>query len=1189
MKLWEIFRFEVAYQLRRGWTWLIFATLVVLCFLMQHDNTLAEALYTDFFVNAPFTIAKTTMLGGVIWLLAGATIAGEAAARDVTTRMYPLVYATPLTRAEYLGGRFLAAFALNALMLVGVQAGILLAVYAPDVNPKIVAPFRPAAYLTAFAFIGLPNAFVGTALQFACALRAGRAMAAYLGSLLLLFMAFFVASFLLFRSALGSLLDPIGMRFILEDIAHQWTTIEQNHRLVLLEGTILTNRLVWMGVGLATLAITYARFGFEHRAEGSGWLRRHRRARDEQAPQPSRLGVATSAPIVMPAAGRTFGFAHDLRQTIAIARASFHSIATSWAGLGALILIPLMAVPIVVDQMVNGVPLLPATMLVLRELTAPLSAELSRWVIVPLLTVFFAGELAWRERDARVGEITDAMPGSDWAPLVGKFLGLGLVLALLLALLMVAGAVAQLLMGYHDFDFGLYVTVLFGLQLPEYLLFALLALAVHVIVDQKYVGHLVAIVAYVFIILSSLFGVDHDLLVYGASPAWTYTPMRGFGPSIAPWLWFKLYWAAWALLIAVVARLLWVRGRETGFRVRMQWARRRFARGTLRTALIATVLIAGLGGFVFYNTNVLNTYLGRSALANRRAEYERRYGRFANAAQPQISGATLRVEIYPERRMAEVRGTYRLVNGTGAPIDSVHLAVASNATTGRLVFDRPATAVADDSALFYRIYALGTPLQPGDTLRLEFTVLSAPRGFSENGVDPSVVKNGTFFTNALLPAIGYQRDRELLTPTERREHGLPARPVIPSLYDTTARAGRGARTDVETVVGTSDNQVAVAPGRLQQTWAENGRRYFRFATDVPIGSEWSFASADYVAREATWNGVPARVYYDPRHTRNLDEMLASMRACLDYYGREFGPYRFGNLTVVERPGEGQGMHADASFISFGDGFSLWNPRTGDRAFDLPYAVVAHETAHQWTVPSAPVEGAPVMSESIAWYYAMKLVEHTKGRDELERLRRFMRQPYPYAPIRRGEPLLRGLDPYLSYRKGPFALYALSEYAGESKINGALRRLLEKHDSADAPLATTLDLLAELQAATPDSLRYLVHDLFEVNTFWELETTQVSSVQTAPAAWRVTLDVRARKVVVDSAGVETEVPMNELVEVGVYDTTATPLFLEKRRIHAGTQTITITVPRPATRAGIDPNYLLMDLDPDDNVKTFAPKP
>ncbi len=122
-------------------------------------------------------------------------------------------------------------------------------------------------------------------------------------------------------------------------------------------------------------------------------------------------------------------------------------------------------------------------------------------------------------------------------------------------------------MGYQDFEIGLYLKILFGLQLPEYLLFALLALVVHVLVDQKYVGHLVAIIAYVFIaVLAAMLGIEHNLLVYGAGPAWSYTEMRGFGPSLGPWLWFKLYWAAWALLLAVVARLLWVRGKESGLR-----------------------------------------------------------------------------------------------------------------------------------------------------------------------------------------------------------------------------------------------------------------------------------------------------------------------------------------------------------------------------------------------------------------------------------------------------------------------------------------------------------------------------------------------------------------------------------------------------------------------------------------------
>src|SRR5690606_21755097 len=106
--------------------------------------------------------------------------------------------------------------------------------------------------------------------------------------------------------------------------------------------------------------------------------------------------------------------------------------------------------------------------------------------------IFFAGELVWRERDAGVVEITDTMPGSEWATFLGKFLGLGLVLVLLMAVLTSAGIIAQIILGYSDLELGLYLKVMFGLQLTEYLQFALLALVVHVVVDQKYIGHLVA-------------------------------------------------------------------------------------------------------------------------------------------------------------------------------------------------------------------------------------------------------------------------------------------------------------------------------------------------------------------------------------------------------------------------------------------------------------------------------------------------------------------------------------------------------------------------------------------------------------------------------------------------------------------------------------------------------------------------
>ena len=1202
MKLQEIFRFEVAYQIRRVWLWLILAVLVVLSFMMTRDGMLAEALFEDFFVNSPFAIAKTTVVGGLIWLVAAAAVAGEAAARDVATGIHPLTFTAPISKLEYLGGRFLAALFVNALLMLAVQAGILLAVYSPGVDAALVGPFRPSAYLTSYAFIALPNAFVGTAVQFSLSARSGRPMAGYLGSLLLVFLTFFVATILIVMRGPGKLLDFVGVHYILSDLSHGWTTYEKSWRLLALEGTVLANRLLWGGVGLGALVITYTSFRFAHRTERSWWVRFRRRAR-AQVPAPVGPEPAATAPISVPDVRPSFRFEMQVRRTLAIAWESFRAIVVSWAGRAMLIGIPLLTILVVLDQMVAmGTPLTPRTILVLLELTGPLSAELSRWVIVPLLTIFFAGELVWREREAGLGEITDAMPGSEWSPFLGKTLGLGLLLAVFVALVGTAGIVGQLIMGHHDFEVGLYMRILFGIQLTEYLLFVPLAILVHVLVDSKYIGHLLGILAYVMIALASMFGLEHNMLIFGASPGWSYTEMRGFGPTIAPWLWFKLYWAAWALLLAVAARLLWVRGKERALATRIRLARRRLTRHTAWAAAAAVGLLVTTGGFVFYNTNILNEYVSEKDVTARKAEYERRYGRYEGVPQPELTGTSLRVEIHPEERAAEVRGSYRLENRTGVAIDSIHVSLTPGVETREIIFDRPARLVAGEDDLPHRIYALNRPLQPGDSLRLDFEVRYEPRGFGEGGVDALVVANGTAVPSAWLPAIGYQRSHELTNPADRRAQGLPPRPLIPSLYDADERMKRSAGIDFEAVVGTREEQTAVAPGALQRTWTEGDRRYFHYVTDGPIGNEWKILSAEYSVHEVRWErpdstgaAVDIRIFHDPAHAAALEWIVGGIEASLDYYTTEFGAYPYGHLTFAEHPGNGTGMHADAAMITFTEGSAFWNPKDDPGSLQLPFAVVAHEAAHQWTVPSAYVEGAPVMSESLAWYYAFQVVEATHGRHQLRRLLSFMRQPYPYAPIRRGEPLLRGLDPYMSYRKGPFALHALRDYMGAERVNRALRRLLESHGPDEAPLATTLDLYRELQAVTPDSLQYLLHDLFEVNTFWELEADKVAAEQTDEGEWVVTLDVSASKVVADSAGVETELAMDEWVEIGVFgrpdegtSELSVPLYLARHRIRSGQQTITVGVAREPFLAGIDPHHVLdwEEGEDDDNIEQVA---
>ncbi len=105
MKLLGIFRFELAYQMRRPWPWLSMAVLVVFALQSTRVAIVPVTLTQDFILNSPFIIAVVTMFSCQIWLLIAPAVAGEAAARDVHTGMHPLTYTSPISRAEYLGGR----------------------------------------------------------------------------------------------------------------------------------------------------------------------------------------------------------------------------------------------------------------------------------------------------------------------------------------------------------------------------------------------------------------------------------------------------------------------------------------------------------------------------------------------------------------------------------------------------------------------------------------------------------------------------------------------------------------------------------------------------------------------------------------------------------------------------------------------------------------------------------------------------------------------------------------------------------------------------------------------------------------------------------------------------------------------------------------------------------------------------
>ncbi|MCK6695122.1 MAG: hypothetical protein L6Q97_23865, partial [Thermoanaerobaculia bacterium] len=170
-----------------------------------------------------------------------------------------------------------------------------------------------------------------------------------------------------------------------------------------------------------------------------------------------------------------------------------------------------------------------------------------------------------------------------------------------------------------------------------------------------------------------------------------------------------------------------------------------------------------------------------------------------------------------------------------------------------------------------------------------------------------------------------------------------------------------------------------------------------------------------------------------------------------------------------------------------------------------------------------------------------------------------------------------------------AMYYLKEMIGEDSVNAALRAFLEKFRYADPPYPVSLDAIDEFYAHTPDSLRYVVKDLFEDITLFENRCREASVKDLGNGRWEVSIQVECRKLKADDLGKETEVPVNDYIEIGAF---AKPpsgkkygktLHRQRVKINQKDNKFTFIVHEKPEKAGVDPFSLLVDRNPEDNLK------
>src|SRR5688572_11592764 len=260
VRLREVFRYELGYRLRSGSTWAYAGFL----FLVMCWGLLAMAEGSDAVnANAPQGTAQGTVLfGGTFGLLVSAALFGDAAIRDFASHMDPLLYTTRLRKAEYLGGRFLAALAINAIVVLAIPLGFFVATVT-IVEADAVGPFRLAAYLQPLLLFLLPNLVLVGATLFTIGALTRQVIPVYLGAAGI-FVSYIVAANYwmgIESPLLSALADPLGINALLA-MTRYWTPAELETRLIGFPTMLLWNRLLWLAIAAGLLAVLQRRFRF---------------------------------------------------------------------------------------------------------------------------------------------------------------------------------------------------------------------------------------------------------------------------------------------------------------------------------------------------------------------------------------------------------------------------------------------------------------------------------------------------------------------------------------------------------------------------------------------------------------------------------------------------------------------------------------------------------------------------------------------------------------------------------------------------------------------------------------------------------------------------------------------------------------------------------------------------------------
>ena len=1137
----KLLQFEVFYQFKQR-AFPIFSILFLLFGVFVGRQGFApkgvnfNAVYQVYFHSSIFT------LGSVFIIM---FFAISAMLRDKQYQMEGLIFSSSIKKVHYFWSRFLGTFIFSVLAFSPFMLGYIFGNYFSGLDPERIGDFQLLTYLQPWLYIVVPNIFICSTIVFSVSTLTKNSTATYI-SAVFIYMLYFVCSLFLNSPlmaqavpaspesmTMAAIADPFGIAAFFEQTQY-WTPFQKNSQLLSLSGLFLWNRLVWILVSVGILLMTYRMFSFR---------------RISKKNKKEKTLKLKNTPIVLYKPLKTIhNYKAQLASFFSLLKLELNSVFKSLPFIAVLVMWLCIVFSELYSTIISGgeygVSVYPFTNQLIELIVNPLT------LFSLILIIFYSAEIVWRERDLNFNNIVDVTPVKNATFFLSKFSALLLLPFILITTAIIMCIGFQISLGYFSFEFDLYASLYYhyGLQL---IVFAMIALFVHSLAKNKYMGMGIFGLIVLLSLKSSLLGLEHPLTSIGFLPRVPYNNMDGFNSVSNQFNHLAIYWLGLGFLLTFISFKIWNRGAVASISVKLKHLKYGWSPIQKVGFTICLLLFIGGGSLVFYNVNVVLDYETITDNFDFSEGYEREFKKYEPIDKPISISRKTEVDIYPNQRMYTVKADYILKNKSELPLTELFV-------TERIPLEniKLEGAVIKEHNTFYGTYLFQfkIPLQPNDSMAFSYNLKRKLKGYE---ADRAIVNNGTYITHSNFePMLGYSSSIEITDNIERQKRNLPKR-----IEEENSEAHivlediKFEKTKFETIVSTDDNQTALSSGSLVNEWSENNRNYYHYKSKNKVMPAAAYFSAEYKIKKTTHKGVSIEQYYAEDHDFNIDEIENSVKHTLDYCQKNFGTYAFDHVRIAEIPAHwGFGGYAHPGVISMVEDRLYLTDVSNKEAFNLVAKRTIHEVAHQWwghTLNAKPVAGGSLFVEGLAKYTEAVVLEKMYGKRVLYQLSDNTRRRYfsgrSFASEAEPPVYLVTNQGYISYGKALTVLLGLRDLIGENKLNKVLKTITDRHrvinqrprpkgikpTGGNKIEANTIELLEEIYKVTPSEHHILVNDWFKKVITYNVGITESAYKELHDGTFEITVKVKTSRLETMESGEAKQITIDEPIKIGVF--------------------------------------------------------